>query len=227
VPDVQTFTPEELLGQLNDIERKNAPERLFLAGHRDWMQGSRRVSVVGTRKPSREGVTRARDFARALLDRQIVVVSGLAVGIDSIAHRTAIETRGRTIAVLGTPLDVVYPPENHRLQAEIVREHLAITQFAPGTPTRRTNFPQRNRTMALLTDATVIVEAGESSGTLHQGWEALRLGRPLFLMESLTKDERLSWPAEMIRYGAQVLSRANLDAVLDAIPERIRGELAF
>jgi DNA processing protein len=81
--------------------------------------------------------------------------------------------------------------------------------------------------MALLTDATVIVEAGESSGTLHQGWEALRLGRPLFLMESLTKDPHLAWPAEMIKYGAQVLSRENLDDVLDAIPERVRGELAF
>ena len=81
--------------------------------------------------------------------------------------------------------------------------------------------------MALLTDATVIIEAGESSGTLHQGWEALRLGRPLFLMESLTKDPALRWPAEMVRYGAQVLSRANLEAVLDAIPERTRGELAF
>lgn len=224
---LQTCSPEDVLGALNDVERKNAPERLFLAGHREWFDGSRRVSVVGTRKPSPEGIARARDFALALVRRQIVVVSGLAEGIDTIAHRTAMEGGGRTIAVLGTALEDVFPAKNRELQERIMREHLAVSQFPPGTPSRRTNFPQRNRTMALLTDATVIVEAGESSGTLHQGWEALRLGRPLFLMESLTKDERLTWPAEMVRYGAQVLSRSNLEAVLDAIPERIRGELAF
>jgi DNA processing protein len=72
--------------------------------------------------------------------------------------------------------------------------------------------------MALLTDATVIVEAGESSGTLHQGWEALRLGRLLFLMESVTQDSSLKWPQEMLRYGAQVLSRRNLDESLADIP---------
>lgn len=217
----------DLLGQLNDVERKNAPERLFFAGHREWFEGCRRVSVVGTRKPSADGRIRAHDFALALVLRQIVVVSGLAEGIDTVAHESAMGGGARTIAVLGTSLEDVFPESNRELQDRIMHEHLAVSQFAPGTPARRTNFPQRNRTMALLTDATVIVEAGESSGTLHQGWEALRLGRPLFLMESLTKDERLSWPAEMIRYGAQVLSRGNLESVLDAIPERIRGELAF
>lgn len=224
--DVRTCKPEDLLGPLNDVERKNAPAKLFLAGVGEF-EGGRRVSVVGTRKPSKEGVARARVFARSLTRRGLVVVSGLAEGIDTVAHRTAIQERGRTIAVLGTPLGVFYPPANRELQELIERQYLAISQFAPGTPPRRTNFPQRNRTMALITDATVIVEAGESSGTLHQGWEALRLGRPLFLMESLTTDEHLTWPAEMIRYGAQVLSRENLDEVLDAIPERIRGEPAF
>jgi DNA processing protein len=80
------------------------------------------------------------------------------------------------------------------------------------------NFPIRNRTMALLTDATVIVEAGEKSGTLHQGWEALRLGRLLFLMENVVNDPALSWPKEMIHYGAQVISRSNLEEVLSDIP---------
>ena len=224
---VDTCRPEDLLGALNDVERKNAPERLFLAGRRERFEGGRRVSIVGTRKPTREGIDRARALAEALVRRGMVVVSGLAEGIDTTAHMTAIRAGGQTIAVLGTSLDESYPAVNQKLQERIMREHLAVSQFASGTPVQRTNFPQRNRTMALLTDATVIVEAGESSGTLHQGWEALRIGRPLFLMESLSKDARLTWPAEMIRYGAQILSRDNLDAVLDAIPERIRGELAF
>lgn len=84
----------------------------------------------------------------------------------------------------------------------------------------------RNRTMALLTHATVIVEAGNKSGTLHQGWEALRLGRLLFILESVAANPELSWPAEMIRYGAQVLSRDNLELVLDEMPEVPRGEPA-
>jgi DNA processing protein len=183
--------------------------------------------VVGTRKPTPEGVARTRALVRALVARRIVVVSGLAAGIDTVAHTAALEERGHTIAVLGTPLDDCYPRENRALQDRLMREELVISQFAPGSPSVRTNFPRRNRTMALLSDATVIIEAGESSGSLHQGWEALRLGRPLFLMESLTKDPTLRWPAEMIRYGAQILSRANLESVLDAIPERTRGELAF
>ncbi len=224
---MQTCSPQDLLGPLNDVERKNAPDRLFIGGRIELFDAGRRVSVVGTRKPSPDGIARARALVKALVGRRMVVVSGLAAGIDTIAHTAAIEEHGHTIAVLGTSLDDCYPPENRQLQEQLIRDHLVISQFATGTPSRRTNFPRRNRTMALLTDATVIIEAGESSGTLHQGWEALRLGRPLFLMESLTKDPALVWPAEMIRYGAQVLSRANLEAVLDAIPERTRGELAF
>ena len=97
-------------------------------------------------------------------------------------------------------------------------EQLVVSQFAPGHPFASRNFPIRNRTMALLSDATVIVEAGEKSGTLHQGWEALRLGRLRFLMESVAKDPTLTWTAEMIRYGAQILSRENLEQCLDEIP---------
>ena len=115
-----------------------------------------------------------------------------------------------------------FPASNGELQQTIMREHLAVSQFAPGTPVQRKNFPMRNRTMALLSEATVIVEAGNGSGTLHQGWEALRLGRLLFLMESLVQRTDLSWPKEMLGYGAQVLSRENLGAVIDDLPERTR-----
>jgi DNA processing protein len=81
--------------------------------------------------------------------------------------------------------------------------------------------------MALLSDATIIVEASEGSGTIHQGWEALRLGRPLFLLESLAKRSDLTWPAEMLGYGAEVLTKERLPVVLDNLPGRHHGELAF
>jgi DNA processing protein len=158
----------------------------------------------------------------------MIVVSGLAVGIDTVAHMTAIEAGGRTVAVIGTSLEQAYPSENAELQNLIARDHLLVSQFPPGVRTTPKNFPIRNRTMALLTNATVIVEAGERSGTVYQGWEALRLGRLLFLMESVVRDTRLTWPREMLRYGAQVLSRANLEDSLSDIPavaSRVGAEL--
>ena len=215
---------EALYGPLNETEKKNAPATLFVAGDKELLRRGRRVSVVGTRKPSEEGRKRAERFTRFLVEEGITVVSGLAQGIDTVAHWTAIESGGRTIAVLGTPLDKCYPAKNRELLERIMREHLAVSQFPPGSSGGRRCFPMRSRTMALLSDATVIIEAGDGSGTLHQGWEALRLGRLLFLAESLTKDPSVKWPAEMIHYGAQVLS--DTKHFLDLLPEIGRNEVA-
>ena len=222
--DVRSMTPEELLGPLNEVERKNAPERLYVAGDVELLRRGTRVSIVGSRKASSEGLRRTRALAKALAERGIVVVSGLAEGVDTAGHEAALTAGGRTLAVIGTPLDQVYPAKNRPLQERLMRDELVVSQFPSGYPVQPKNFPMRNRTMALLTDATVIVEAGEKSGTLHQGWEALRLGRLLFLMESVATDAKLTWPKEMIRYGAQVLSRENLEAVLDEMPEFPRAE---
>ena len=135
---------------------------------------------------------------------------------------------GKTIAVLGTPLDKAYPAKNRELLETIKHEHLAVSQFPKGHPGRPENFPQRNRTMALLCDATVIVEAGQKSGTRHQGWEALRLGRLVFIMKNVAENPALSWPTEMIHHGAQVLSREDLPKILYGIPSfTAGGELAF
>lgn len=218
----------ELLGSLNDFETKNAPKELFLAGDRSLLTQGLRVSVVGSRNPSPDGVKRAQYFTRALVSHNITVVSGLAEGIDTVAHETAIEAGGRTIAVLGTPLDKAYPARNKNLLERIKAEHLAVSQFPSGSPAKPTNFPQRNRTMALISDATVIVEASEKSGTRHQGWEAIRLGRLVFIMENVANNPDLSWPREMIGYGAQVLTKEDLPDVLNDIPSFTSGaELAF
>lgn len=213
------FTAEELLGPLNETEKKFAPSRLFVAGDREILQQGARVSIVGTRNPSPEGVARARKLARILAERHMVVVSGLAKGIDTAAHLSAIESGGRTIAVIGTPLDTAYPKENEALQRRIMAEHLCVSQFAQGQATQRMNFPIRNRTMALLSDATVIIEASEKSGTESQGWEALRLGRALFIAKALV-DLGIAWPHEMLRYGARVLSNESIEELLSDLPER-------
>ncbi|MBI4613297.1 MAG: DNA-protecting protein DprA [Planctomycetes bacterium] len=224
---MREIAPEEILGPLNEVEAKNSPKRLYVSGDLAFFDLGPRVSVVGSRQASEDGLKRARSLARSLVEHGIVVVSGMAEGIDTAAHQSSIDSGGRTIAVLGNGLDRFFPASNRRLQEELLRSHLVVSQFPAGTSARRGNFPMRNRTMALLTDATVIVEAGESSGTLHQGWEALRLGRLLFLMESLTLREDLTWPKEMIRFGAQVLARENLEDVLQAMPHRTRERVAF
>jgi DNA processing protein len=212
------YTPEQLLGPLNELERRNAPERLFVRGHLEWLKSAVRVSLVGARQASEEGVRRTTRLARALLERDVVVVSGLAAGIDVAAHRAAIDAGGRTIAVLGTPLEDVYPKAHAQLQAAIGVDHLLVSQFPPGTRTQRHHFPLRNRTMALIVHASVIVEAGESSGSLSQGWEALRLGRPLLLLRSLVDRTDLKWPQTMLDYGAQVLDSP--DDLFALLPSR-------
>lgn len=220
-----TVRPEELLGPLNEVELKNAPKVLYLAGDPGLFRAGPRVSIVGSRAATAHGMNRAERLTRELVARGAVVVSGVAEGIDAVAHRAAIRYGGKTIGVLGTPLDSYYPESNRALQQELMREHLVVSQFASTGSAK--NFPMRNRTMALISDTTVIVEAGESSGTMHQGWEALRLGRLLFLLESLAAQKH-AWTEELLAYGAQVLSDENFRAFLDALPERSMGEeLAF
>ena len=211
-------TPRELLGSLNDVEEKHAPPRLYLYGDEFLARHVPRVSIVGARKATPEGLSRAAKYARALVAGDVVVVSGLAEGIDTAAHTAAIEAGGRTIAVIGTGLDKAYPAANRPLQALIAREHLLVSQFHMGTAIQKKNFPMRNRTMALLSDATIIAEAGESSGSLHQGWEALRLGRLLLLDELLVDNVELEWPGKMMEYGAQRLSPSTLEQFVDELP---------
>lgn len=211
-------TYQHYFDNLNSYEQKHAPKALFSEGDIQLLLEGKRVSVVGSRKASELGLIRARCITEALVKQNIIVVSGLAEGVDTIAHRTAIELGGKTIAVLGTPLEEAYPKSNKNLLNEIKANHLAISQFASGSRVYQSNFPQRNRTMALISDATIIVEAGENSGTIHQGWEAIRLNRLLFIMENVLENPSLTWPKEMIKYGAQVLHREGLEQVLCEIP---------
>lgn len=208
--------PSDLLGPLNQAELRNAPATLYFAGDVELLRTGRRVAIVGSRTASEAGLKRAARLARVLAEEGVTVVSGLAEGIDTAAHRSAIQSGGRTIAVIGTPLNRTYPSANADLQMEIGRDHLVVSQFSPNLPVQPKNFILRNRTMALIADASVIVEAGEGSGSLSQGWEALRLGRPLFLMRSLASDPSLQWPAEMMQYGARVL--AEPEELLASLP---------
>ena len=216
----------DLLGQLTEFEEINAPDQLFIEGDKKLLTEGRRVAIVGSRKASREGISRTRSFTKALVEHGITVVSGLAEGIDTAAHETAIKKGGKTIAVLGTPLSKTYPATNKALHEAIKRDHLAISQFPEGYPLKRENFPRRNRTMALICDATVVVEASEKSGTLHQVREGIRLGRLVYIMQNVAQNEELTWPQEMIGYGAQELRREDVPDILYDIPNFSAGDVS-
>ena len=214
---------EDIFRPLNSAEQKFAPKEIFAQGDLSLLSGGVRASLIGSRDASPEGLKRARKLASMLVERGIYIVSGLAQGVDTAAHKGAIEVGGRTIAVIGTPLSVFYPKENRALQEEIASKHLLLSQFAEGSKVNKGNFPTRNRLMALISDATVIVEAKDGSGTEHQGWEAIRLARPLWILQSSYDDDSLSWPKEFVKYGAQVLSEASTDQFFEMLPSRNYG----
>ena len=215
-----------LLGRrLNDVESKFSPkDAVFYKGDMKIPLPCPRVSIIGSRGALEQGLAEAKEITRFLVENKVVIVSGLARGIDTVGHRTAIEYGGRTIAVIGTPLNRAYPKENAELQDRIMRNHLVISQYPVGHMTTPKDFVLRNRTMAIISDATVIVEAGESGGSLHHGWEALRMGRPLFVCKGMAENEKLEWPKKMIDYGAMILDEP--DNVLEHLPSGIeRPEL--
>ncbi|MDO4229666.1 MAG: DNA-processing protein DprA [Capnocytophaga sp.] len=203
---------------LTEVEKKNSPQTLYYKGDLSLLEKGRRVSIVGSREVSQQGIKRAEIIVKILLENDIVVVSGLAKGVDTIAHKTAIQEGGKTIAVIGTPLNQYYPKENQELQEQIASKHLLVSQFPENYPLTQKNFPIRNRTMALISDATIIIEASEKSGTKHQGWEALRLGRNLYILENVIKDKNISWAKEMLEYGAEILTRDNVSQLVEDIP---------
>ena len=182
-------------------------ELLYFQGWWDLVY-SRSVAVVGTRKPSQEGIARTRRLVKNLVDDDFTVVSGLAAGIDTAAHTAAMENGGRTVAVIGTPISEVYPKENAELQKRIAKDYLLISQIpvwrhsCQGPRGNRFFFPERNITMSALTEATMIVEAGETSGTLVQAKAALEQGRKLFILDNCFRDSSLTWPEKLAEKGA-------------------------
>lgn len=164
------------------------PPALFVRGQvieRD----DRSVAVVGTRSATKVGLNQATSIARALVDADYVVASGLAAGIDTAAHTATLEADGRTIAVIGTGLREVFPKSNAALQERLGRETAVLSQFWPGQGPRKWTFPQRNAVMSGLARATVVVEASHTSGARMQARLAVEHGRPVFLLRSLLQHE--------------------------------------
>lgn len=177
------------------------------------------VAVVGTRHPSMEGRVRARKLAALLVQRGIVVASGLAYGIDEAAHIGALEAGGSTIAVLGTSLDRAYPSEHAELQKLIAREGLLLTQFFPSMPVHHSNFPRRNAVMSGISLATIVVEAGEPSGALIQADFAVKQGRMVFIPQSAVDNPAISWPRKLQARSPRTRVFKTVQNVMEALEE--------
>lgn len=188
-------------------DARNPVELLYFQGI--WeLSEMRSLAIVGSRNASADGLARAQKLARALVERNFAVVSGLAAGIDTAAHTAALQAGGTTIAVIGTPIGESYPKKNARLQDEIASRHLLISQVPiirysqEPFSNRRTYFPERNATMSALTEGTIIVEAGETSGTLTQARAAMFQGRKLFILDNCFNRSDITWPARFEKLGA-------------------------
>jgi len=164
------------------------------------------VAIVGARRATPYGLATAERVAAELAARGVTIVSGFARGIDSAAHRGALEAGGRTLAVLGCGVDVVYPPENRALVRAIEARGALLSQFAPGTPALAGHFPARNRTLAGLALGVLVVEAAERSGALITAGFAGDLGREVFAIPGRITSALSAGTHRLIQDGAKLVS---------------------
>ncbi len=188
-------------------DAKDPIELFYYKGNLDLID-NKCISIVGSRKCSQDGLGRTKKLTKELVKRGYTIVSGLAKGVDTVALNTAIMEKGDVIGVIGTPINHYYPKENKELQDLISKEHLLISQVPIAKyekisfKERRFFFPKRNATMSAISGGTVIVEAGETSGSLTQARAALQQGRKLFILNSCFENEKITWPAYYEKKGA-------------------------
>lgn len=170
------------------LDIRETPPFLFAAG--SLLREDSGMSVVGSRHASERGLQIAAEAARLLVAKRMTVIAGLAAGIDAAAHRAALEAGGRTVAMIGTGINKFYPTTNQELQREIADRGLVLSQFFPDASPTKHNFPMRNATMSGYGQATIVVEAGETSGTRIQARLAVQHGRPVILTDSVAAGTR-------------------------------------
>jgi DNA processing protein len=188
------------------MDLPDPPVALFLAGQEAVPLDVPYAAVVGTRRASAYGLEAAAWITDTLVRSGAGVVSGMAVGIDTAAHRACLEAGGWTVAVLATGVDRCYPPANRRLYGEILAKGLLLSEYAPGTPVAKHRFPERNRLIAALGRITVVVQAGIKSGAQRTVDSALELGREVFAVPGPITTVHFQGCHRLIQDGAQLLA---------------------
>ena len=202
---------------------ENPPTQLFVDG-RPLPDRPKAVAVVGSRTPTAAGLEITTEIARGLAEAGFGIVSGLAVGIDTAAHRAALDAGGYTAAVLGCGLDVDYPRRNCGLRRRIAAEGTVVTEYEPGTSPKPVNFPARNRIIAGLCDAVVFVEGSERSGGLITARYAIDANRSVFAVPGSIRNPLSAGPNELIRTGQAALVVGVEQILQDLAPALVWGD---
>ena len=188
---------------LEDLEYP--PRQLHALGSASMLEG-RLVAIVGTRRPTAYGMRVARALAGELARGGASIVSGMARGIDAAAHRAALEMDGRTVAVMGTGIDVPYPVGHRSLHETLATRALVVSEYGSGVPAHRGAFPRRNRIIAALAPVTIVVEAGHQSGALNTARQAIELGRVVAGVPGPIDSPESSGVNELLRDGSAVIA---------------------
>ena len=200
--DIISYADKRYPSRLKQLE--DPPAVLFCRGKLPNLNKRLCIAVVGTRKMSEYGKHTAYKIAYELAAADVVVVSGMALGIDGVAAGGTLAADGDTVAVLGSGIDVIYPPEHRVLCEEIVRSGAVITEFMPSTPPEKCNFPIRNRIISGLCQGTLVVEGVHRSGALITASTAIKQGREVFALPGKVDESNSEGPNELIRDGANV-----------------------
>ncbi|HEV3312676.1 MAG TPA: DNA-processing protein DprA [Chloroflexota bacterium] len=207
----------------------NCPAILYVRGNLT-PEDSQALAIVGTRRPTVHGRELAQRITPHLVRSGLTIVSGLALGIDTIAHREALQAGGRTIAVLGSGLDVLYPSENRNLAGRVAENGAVISEYAMGTQPDAFNFPARNRIISGLALGTLIVEAGEKSGALLTAGFAVDQNREVFAFPGRISDKQSTGCNRLIKRGHAKLVTGPEDILeelnLEAVPEQLEIDYA-
>ncbi|ASB89629.1 DNA-processing protein DprA [Bacillus sonorensis] len=192
------------------------PPVLFLKGKKTFLNENRLIGIVGTRDPSSYGKSVVRHLAGELSNKDWTIVSGLAKGIDGLAHKETIRTNGKTIGVIAGGFDHIYPRENRLLARHMAESHLLVSEHLPHIKPQKWHFPMRNRLISGLTEGIVVIQGKERSGSLITAYQALEQGREVFAVPGSIFDQNSQGPARLIQEGAKLV--AGIDDILDELP---------
>lgn len=180
------------------------PFVIFYKGNIDLLNHqNKKIAVIGSRNNTDYGRLSTQKICKELVEEKVIIISGLAKGIDSIAHNSCLACNGKTIAVLGNGLDVHYPKENFQTQERIEVNGLVLSEYPPGTQPNSDNFPQRNRIIAGISDGIVVIEAKQKSGTMNTVSHALECGKPIFCVPE--RNNCNSGCNKLIKEGAKLI----------------------
>ena len=207
----------------NLLEMTDPPALLYGTGHRALLHDRAGLGIVGTRNPTAQGLKDAHRFSAHLAQQGMVIVSGMALGIDAAAHEGALsvapQTGPNTIAIVGTGLDIVYPKANTSLMARIQQEGLVLSEFALGTGPQRMHFPKRNRLIAGWSIGTLVIEAGTASGSLITAQMATDMGREVFAVPGSIHATQSKGCHALIKQGAKLVESAQ--DIIDELPQHV------